>query len=264
MATPRRSTTPAKKAPAKRAPTPAGMGSPPKQNPAAAAAAPTHCAVTGAACDPATAGAEPVRATIAVSDAFNVFGHAFAAAIALRAGNRLAALGFASVALAAAFGVLRYGVCPPGFRAANKAYANLAGFVGMPLVGYNSWKALGGVAAFCNALQCCTAAKAGGDEIDYIVVVLVLFGAVSAGVKTPAGMDLARVAVNVVFFVAPVVFAAIAGANWALVASVAGYVFAAAVITPDEERCLFGVRRVNWFHYAIGAGAVGIAKGLAA
>ena len=250
---PSRSRTPAKKGkatPSKAAPP---ASSPEKADPAAAET-PKHCCVTGAACGPND---EKTRPTVAVSDAFNAIGHAIAALWAFKAGDRMMALGFASVALAASFGVLRFGVCPPGFRNLNNVFATLAGFVGMPLVGYSTWKSLGGLSAVCNTLNCCTSKQ--GDEVDYIVLTLVVYGMVSATVVTECGLDLARTVVNALGFVIPTAIRAYQTKDARLGATLAAVMAVAVVIGADNDRLFMGFRRVNFFHYAIGAAAMVVA-----
>ena len=75
--------------------------------------------------------------TIAVSDAFNVAGHVFAAALAREKGNTLAAIGFSTVALAGTVGVFRFGFSESLFAAANGYLADVAAFIGLPLVGFS-------------------------------------------------------------------------------------------------------------------------------
>jgi hypothetical protein len=69
--------------------------------------------------------------TIAVSDAVNCVGHAWAAHHAYHAGAPDAALGFACVAEAALVGTLRFGFSERLLARANSDLADLAAFVGL-------------------------------------------------------------------------------------------------------------------------------------
>lgn len=72
--------------------------------------------------------------TVAVSDTINTLAHAYAAYVVLPV-SMPAALGFALVALASAFGTLRFGFSPRIFRAGNDSLAELAAYVGLSLIG---------------------------------------------------------------------------------------------------------------------------------
>ena len=73
--------------------------------------------------------------TIALSDGVNCIGHAWASGYAYSVGAPDAALGFALVAEAALVGTLRFGFAEHLLAQANGDLADLAAFVGLPLVG---------------------------------------------------------------------------------------------------------------------------------
>ena len=73
--------------------------------------------------------------TVAVSDAFNAAAHGWAAVKMHEAGEQPAAMGFGLVAVAATVGTLRFGASERLLAQANGDLADLAAFVGLPLVG---------------------------------------------------------------------------------------------------------------------------------
>ena len=191
--------------------------------------------------------AEPqLYPSIAISDAVNAAGHALAAHM-LWSSERLAALGFLIVALAASVGVLRFGFDERTFTQANSDLAELSAFVGLPLVG----------AAFA---QRSGLVGRGGDASIVVgcVITCVLARSLARGTK-----ELAKILLNLVLFLMPVAYHSYTSNDKRTGAAIAAFAVAGIVIGSDHDRLLFGVRRVNIFHYAIGACSYSIAFGLA-
>ncbi|CAM9932991.1 unnamed protein product, partial [Ectocarpus fasciculatus] len=159
--------------------------------------------------------------SIAVSDAFNVVGHLLAARIAADRGHVFAAAGFLTVAVAGAVGVLRFGFSETDFAAANGALADFAGFVGLPCVGLTFLRRV-------PTMQL----KAADSSI---VIMLGCIEAATRGMH-PTKREQAKILVNVVFFVAPVVLAAVQNSNFQLLGGIALFVVAGLVITADRHR----------------------------
>jgi hypothetical protein len=73
--------------------------------------------------------------SVAISDLINAVAHGYAASV-MTTVSVPAALGFGIVAIAAFIGTLRFGVSARTFRPANEGLAEMAGVVGLPLVGF--------------------------------------------------------------------------------------------------------------------------------
>ena len=182
--------------------------------------------------------------TVAISDSFNVVGHLVAAQLAVRASQLDAAFGFLTVVVAATVGVYRFGF-DEGYARPNGDLADVAAVIGLPLVGR----------AFLPShyIDLC--------DLNAVVVLLAMWEALSRSFSKDL-RELSKVLTNVLLFVGPILHHSYAAADLCTAASVLLFAFAGVVIGPDRDRFLFGVRRENWFHYAIGIAAVGIAKGL--
>lgn len=94
--------------------------------------------------------------------------------------------------------------------------------------------------------------------------IVIMLGCIEAATRGmhPTKREQAKILVNVVFFVAPVVLAAVQNSNFQLLGGIALFVVAGLVITADRHRCILGVRCENWFHYCLGIAAYIIALGL--
>lgn len=187
--------------------------------------------------------------TVAVSDAVNFIGHAWAARQAYIADEPDAALGFALVAEAAMVGTLRFGFSERLLAQANGDLADLAAYVGLPLVGLSFAQKVGGIVVPCEQ-------KAAG------IVMLASLGAVCRSLPEKS-QELAKVLLNVVCFVAPILAYSFAVEDYQTGLGVLLFALAGIGVGADRESCLLGVRRENWFHYMIAASAVSLAAGLA-
>jgi hypothetical protein len=200
--------------------------------------------------------------TIAVSDVFNAAGHAYGAYLCATADPN-AAIGLSFVAVAAAAGVLRFGLHGPLFTPLNAALSDVAGFVGLPLVGHASLiRLLQGNSKFLLG----TTNNNGftlTNPVWYLTLLTWLYVAIdryTAGKEKTK--DLARTLIAVAGFAVPLLAHGIVTSNAALVASVTLFAVGGVAVGADRHRYLFGMRRENWFHYIIGAAAVGIGFGL--
>ena len=182
--------------------------------------------------------------TIAISDAFNVAAHAYAAHLASSAGNLPAMLGFLTVCAAGTVGTARFAF-DENLADLNSDLADVAAFVGLPLVGSSFFRGV----------------MADKFEVYSFVVLLVMVEALTRTFGKEL-RDLSKVFTNLLFFVGPVAQANYFSQDWVPLLGITIFALAGIVITADRERYLFGVRRENLFHYAIGSAAVLIAMGL--
>jgi len=186
--------------------------------------------------------------SIALSDAFNAIGHLAAAFIVFQRANTVntfAGLGFLSVWLAALIGVLRFGVSEKLFTKANRDLANLAGFVGYPLIGLSF------------------AVTHYKKEWDMSVAlgVLVAWEALTRSFLEK-NQDNAKLLTNIVFFVGPVAAVSFESGDLRTLAALASFVLAGVVVTPHHDNTIAGIRCVDWFHVIIGATAYFFASAL--
>ena len=187
--------------------------------------------------------------TVALSDAVNCIGHAWAAKQAYAVGEPDAALGFALVAEAALVGTLRFGMSERLLAKANGDLADLAAFVGLPLIGLSFAQRWARV-----VLPCDTKAAA--------IVGLAGLGAVCRSLPDNL-QELAKVLLNVVCFVGPVLAYGHAVEDYQTIFGVLLFAVAGVAVGADRNSCIFGMRRENWFHYMIAVSAVLLAAGLA-
>lgn len=192
--------------------------------------------------------------SIAVSDAFNVAGHAFAAALAREKGNTMAAIGFSTVALAGTVGVFRFGFSESMFAAANGYLADVAAFIGLPLVGHSIMQLYSG--SLPGALKTISS-----QNPVAFVVALSCFEAMTRGL-TEQQREFAKVLTNLTLFVGPTAFIAYQTNNMDYLVGIVIFAMAGVVITADRHRYILGVRCENWFHYCIAIAAVFLAQGL--
>jgi hypothetical protein len=192
--------------------------------------------------------------TVAISDLFNAAGHAYGAYLC-RDANPTAALGLSFVAAAALAGVLRFGLHGPTFLPLNAAWAEVAGFVGLPLIGYQT--------LVRTVPQVSTLPVIARSPVGYLSAVLFYYAACREyTVGRPVARDNLKTLIALAAFVAPLLASAFNAGDTLLGGSVTLFVVAGLVIGADRHRCLLGVRRENWFHYAIGTAAVGIGLAL--
>lgn len=160
------------------------------------------------------------------------------------------AFGFISVAAAATVGVYRFGF-DEGFASANGDLADIAAFVGLPLVGIDFMIHRVDFTKGCGQWM----------QEHYFVVVLIMLEAFTRSMKKEA-RELAKTLTNILFFVLPVGVGSYRNNDLHTLLAIIAFVLAAIVITPNRNKFLLGVRCENWFHYIIGFCAVLIAQGL--
>ena len=191
--------------------------------------------------------------SVMISDSFNTIGHLLAARMCyVDYGNTSAAIGFLTVSVAAAVGTYRFGF-NEGFDRMNGDLADLAAFVGLPLVGLEYFKRLK-----TNPL--------GNIELTFettiaTVLLLLTLEAITRSVNVKI-RELVKTLANVLCFVAPVLYGSYTNQNYNALYGIIIFVVAAVVIEPDRHRCILGLRREDWFHYMIGVAAPLIAQGL--
>jgi len=130
--------------------------------------------------------------SVAFSDAINALAHAAAAWIVLPK-SLYAAIGFTLVAVAAAFGAARFGFSARIFRRANESVAELAAFIGLPLVG------------FAVAAQFVNPDLVEAIDPTIVVVALATVGAIARGLPKEHA-DAVRTAIVAPAFIIPVVW----------------------------------------------------------
>jgi len=184
---------------------------------------------------------EPLHPTVAASDAFMaccawmaVYRIPSMQSSSYVAGADLVKLGFASFALACSAGVLRFGFNPELFRPYNEVLAKNAGRVGLPLLAsaavaghFQQWGQPGTVMLLFSLSAC---SNTWSDKLQLLYTKLL-------GVLSNACL-------------------VVHGARSGDMGSVLGpalFVLGGLVIGSDREKCLFNVRRENWFHYCLGA-----------
>lgn len=192
--------------------------------------------------------------TVAVSDAFNVAGHLYAALIAVEKNESIAATGFIAVALAGFIGVLRFGFSESLFSRANGDLADIAAFVGLPLVGLSFMHT-------ASALLPLPWGRILDFNVVHVTMGLVWVEAMARSFP-PQARELTKIFINLGMFVGPAGVALYMKQDYAALGGVVLFVLAGLVITADRHRYILGVRCENWFHYAIGVAAPLIAMGL--
>jgi len=161
-----------------------------------------------------------------------------------------AALGFGTVALAAAVGVLRFGFSAK-FAEVNASLAKLAAFVGLPMVGL-AFAVQGGLLPQPSAV----------DVICYILFYAVT-GAVARGLPQRAS-EPAQVLFNSICFILPVGWFAVTRHDGAVAIGLAVLLAGSVVIGPHRHRFLLGLRHEDWFHYCLAVANVMLARQLIA
>lgn len=187
--------------------------------------------------------------SVAVSDAFNTITHVIAAFTALTLQpDEPAWMGFGLVAFAAAIGTLRFGFSESLFAKTNEDLANLAAFLGLPLVGI-SFARMGGMITM--------------SSFDLLVFIVTGAALATAAQSLPDKVQhLSKVIVNVFLFIGPIAYVAYSRNDNIVLGSVALFAIAGIVVKPERHEYLLGMRREDWFHYMIGAASYGIAGGL--
>jgi hypothetical protein len=193
----------------------------------------------------ATNGSKGLYPTVAISDAFNAAFHLLAAQIAYQHHNYTGMIGFLNVALAASVGVLRFGFNEDRYALANSHLADLSAFVGLPCVGFSFLMDIPMI-----------------QDLPIHPIILVVSLAMIEALSrsfSPGHRELAKILVNLTFFVAPVAISSIVQKKWMTFGAIAFFVIAGLVVKPERHQYLFGIRRENIFHSMIGIAAYFIA-----
>ena len=195
--------------------------------------------------------------TIAVSDFFNMAGHFYGAYLCMDA-NPMAALGLSYVAMAAAVGIARFGINKQKFEPINAGWAELAGFVGLPMCGHSIIvkRFLSGD-GFLGAVPALVVHPG-----FYMSLLVLLYSAIQVSYRNDKKREGLRTLVAVAGFLLPGLLEAYLTSNQLLGSSLLLFAFAGIAVGADRDRYLLGMRRENWFHYLITVAAVGIGKGL--
>jgi hypothetical protein len=194
---------------------------------------------------------------------FNVAGHLYGAYLCYDR-NPMAAIGLCYVAVAATAGVFRFGFNREAFLPANSTWADLAGFVGLPLVGHyvtRPFLLTTSVVAASPQLHRIVAGLT--DPAAFLSILTFWYTGVNAyTTKNEKLRDLLRTVTAFLFFVLPLSLDAFFLQDYPLLASVLLFMFGGVAVGADRNKLLFGVRRENWFHYIITVAAYGIGLAL--
>ena len=141
------------------------------------------------------------------------------------------------VGMAAAFGVLRFGVSEK-FTGVNQDLATMSKFVGLPLVGLE----FGHKAMY-------------GSTTPLDLVLMDFFGLVMLEaitrslIKDREGLS---VLFNLAFVISPIGYFAFVKNDFYTLLALVGFIVGAVGIGASFEKRIAGIRRVDWFHYIIG------------
>ena len=185
---------------------------------------------------------EPLHPTVAVSDAFMATCALYAFTVSKS--QPCSALGYLMCGIACSAGVLRFGFAPETFRPFNEVFAQLTGQVGVPMMGLG----------FVNTDASLRSVIPFGD-LEVLFALVMTFAFASALPKAKAELIttvLSAVSMGAIFKVAGANRAEVGDKFFLAQLGVGLFVFGGLVITPDRNRCLFGVRRENLFHYCLG------------
>ena len=204
-----------------------------------------------------SAGKEQRIVSAALSDVFLAGCQLYAASVCFtglsrlhqnpRSGDlRCALCGFLLVALAAITGAVRYafGANTKPLSKLNKATADVAGYVGLPLVGLHYYR-------HSIHLQDLPAAVP-----LYFVLACVVNQSVGRLFDAENGREAHRVLTNVLVFLLPAISCGMLWGSNALLASTAIFALAGILVGPSLERRIFGIRRGVLFNTALGVAAV--------
>ena len=187
---------------------------------------------------------EPLHPTVAASDAFMCVCCLLAASICP---SRVASIGYLLVATACGFGTLRFGLAPDIFRPFNERTAQLAGRVGVPLVGLGFL----GMTQHRPLLPL--------DDVSALATLVWLY-AISLSLSEGTG-ELYTTIIGVLAMVCVVAFGAAVGPTAIFAYTGVGlFAFGGLAIGSDREKCIAGIRRENLFHYCLGVSLLLMAK----
>lgn len=188
--------------------------------------------------------------TIAISDLFMAACHYWAFWQLITSGHEPQAFGFLLVAFACSWGVLRFGFSESAFKGLNEDFAQLAGRVGLPLVGSTLLPQLN--------------LGLGLLATPFATLVALFAGHTVCARMGPKPKELVQTLLNLFFFVLPIGALANKYEDTQLAGGLSLFLVAGLVIGPDRQRLLFGIRRENLFHYGLGISTLVIASRLAA
>jgi len=186
--------------------------------------------------------------SIAVSDSFNALANVGAAYIAHKAECPHAQLGFLLVTIASVSGVIRFGISE-SWEDVNSYLSDLVAFFGLPLVGHQfvllhtKHNKLLDLLALSLVLECCTRTDQDAGEAT-------------------TERQLAIVCLNIFSFIGPALFTSWRSREFCTAIGAVLFVIAGVGIGGDRDETLLGVRRMNLFHYFIGASGVMLGLGL--
>ena len=176
--------------------------------------------------------------TVAFSDCFNVISGVTAAYMSFT-NHDIQFLGFLLVAAAAFIGVCRFGFYPKTFARLNGELADLAAFVGMPLIGL----------PFLEVLLASQYGFTFDNKIHaaFVVTLIVLLFISHALPDTIA--ELLKVLLNTLLMVLPIIVHGYTYSNFELLGAISCFLIGGVLIGPSRHTCLLGMRKENWFHY---------------
>ena len=141
------------------------------------------------------------------------------------------------------------------FSKMNSDLADIAAFVGLPLVGYEYLQRRIFVSSFSFGVATFPL------NPSVVIIILIIIEAASRSTRINV-RETCKILINVTGFVVPVATGCYLHQEWNGLIAIIAFVVAAIIITPDRHKFLLGVRCENWFHYIIGLAAIFIAKGL--
>ena len=160
---------------------------------------------------------------------------------------------------AAIAGVFRFGVSKKTFQPTNSEWAELAGFVGLPMCGFQT------LVKYCPIGSSSPAIVM--HPAFYLSMLVLTYTAIQAnlpGDKNEKKRGDLRTLMAVGCFLLPGLYESYIMSNRLLAGSLLLFAFAGIAVGADRERYILGMRRENWFHYLIAIAAVGIGQGLSA
>lgn len=176
--------------------------------------------------------------TIAVSDLFMCLCCLYAARQTYSS-RGLSSLGFALIAAACFFGVLRFGLNAKLFARYNENLAKIAGRIGLPCIGLGFARGLAGLQFLPSDL--------------HLLAVLILGFGISMDWSTQKGHPgEVCTSLSALFGMFLAAYYGILTSRWLALVGVALFLVAGLVITPNRQKILGGVRCENWFHYLSG------------
>jgi hypothetical protein len=210
---------------------------------------------------------EPLHPTVAISDLFMalcafystrmmnlngfkflfVHGTPYLQKIEYLPGMELMHNGFSWFGIACSFGVLRFGISPETFRPFNEIFAKVAGQVGVPLLGYG--------VSNCYSLK----KSIHFPETD---PTFFLFFMLCISLQCGKEHNVLYTTVCGALSMLSILCTGYLEESSFLMGGAALFMFGGLAIGAEREKCLFGVRRENLFHYCLGTALLLIAFGV--